>query len=87
LNGGPAAITVGSGDELWFGELFGNRIGRITTDGAIEEFELPNPNSGLRAITADRQGTIWVAEFLGNRIARVRPGEHDEGDEAEPERD
>ena len=32
-NSGPAGITAGPDGALWFAEVVGNKIGRITTDG------------------------------------------------------
>jgi streptogramin lyase len=51
-NSNPNDLTVGPDNNLWFTEYNGNRIGRITVDGQITEFDLPNRNSapfGIRA--------------------------------------
>ena len=46
----PFDSTSGPDGNLWFTENFGNRIGRITTDGEITEFAVPTPNSGPNTI-------------------------------------
>ena len=49
-NSDPTGLTIGPDNNLWFTEYYGNRahgvIGRITLDGNITEFDLPNPGSG-----------------------------------------
>ena len=40
-NSQPAGITVGPDGALWFTEENGHKIGRITTDGAITEYQIP----------------------------------------------
>jgi len=41
----PWEITSGPDGALWFTELLGNKIGRITTEGVITEFPVPTPAS------------------------------------------
>ena len=36
----PLSIVVRDG-ALWFSEAAGNRVGRITVDGAVSEFQIP----------------------------------------------
>lgn len=43
---GPTVITSGPDGALWFTEYRADRIGRITTDGVIDEFGLPTPGFG-----------------------------------------
>jgi len=39
----PFGITVGADGNLWFAELAGQKLGRITTACVITEFPLPSP--------------------------------------------
>ncbi len=51
-----------------------NRIGRLNVkSGAIEEFEIPTPNSGPYGIIADADGNARFCSFGpgSNRIGRV----------------
>ena len=40
-NAYPNAIVAGPDNALWFTELFGDRVGRITQTGAITEYPTP----------------------------------------------
>ena len=71
---GPVGITAGPDGNLWFTEIGGNRIGRITPTGTVTEF-----SSGITAgseplgITAGPDGNLWFTEIGGNRIGRITP--------------
>jgi streptogramin lyase len=69
----PTDLAVGPDGALWFGELFGNKIGRITVDGAITEYPLPTPNSQPGGIIAGPDGNLWITENGTNRIGRMTP--------------
>jgi streptogramin lyase len=64
-------ITAGSDGNLWFTEIFGSRIGRITPDGAITEFPLPfgGPPS---SIAAGPDGNLWFT-LRESTIGRITP--------------
>ena len=71
-------ITVGPDGALWFTEgddATHNRIGRITTDGAITHFNLPGNGFDLcgnaAAIAAGSDGALWFVEERANRIGRL----------------
>jgi hypothetical protein len=59
INSDPGAIAAGPDGALWFTELVANKIGRITTAGAMTEFNVPTP-PGL--ITAGPDGALWFTE-------------------------
>jgi len=74
----PRGITAGPDGNLWFTELDGNKIGRITTGGSITEFPLPSTcgssaGCGPAGITAGPDGNLWFTEFDGGNIARITP--------------
>jgi len=66
----PFAITAGPDGALWFTELSGNRIGRISPGGQIQEMALP---SGARpyTITSGPDGALWFTEAGAGRIGRI----------------
>jgi len=64
-------ITAGPDGALWFTDLDGDAIGRITTSGSITEYALPNPDSGPTGITAGPDGALWFTEAYGSRIGRI----------------
>jgi streptogramin lyase len=70
----PFDIVAGPDGALWFGEILGNRIGRITTTGQITEYDLPNANSDPEGIAQGPDGAIWFAEQAGDRIGRITTG-------------
>src|SRR6266508_1365537 len=76
---GPIEIASGPDGNLWFTELDGNRIGRITTAGLITEFPVPDPPI---AIAAGPDGNLW---FVGN-FDGVRPDDSGWGPHAVPRR-
>ena len=72
-NSGPEGITSGPGGSLWFTEVGGNNIGRVTTQGAFKEFPIPTPGSHPAGIAAGPDGNVWFTEFLTDKIGRVTP--------------
>ena len=73
---GPNAITIGPDGNLWFTEVWGNKIGKISPkDGKITEYNVSsatrNMNSGPIDITAGPDGNLW---FTGsNKIGKISP--------------
>ena len=67
----PGRITSGPDGALWFTERSGNRIGRITTDGAITEYSGLTPGSGPTGIVTGPDGALWFTELTGDRIGRI----------------
>ena len=49
-------IAAGPDGNLWFSDVVGNRIGRISTAGTISEFPVPTANSQPLGITAGPDG-------------------------------
>jgi streptogramin lyase len=70
---GGYSITVGSDGMLWFVEFNSNKIGRITTDGVISEFNIPTTNSGPLSITSGPDGALWFTE-TGSSVCSSRKG-------------
>lgn len=81
-------ITAGPDGNVWFTESRcaycdphapgqlpndGATIGRITPEGAIAEFTLPDYHAGPRGITAGPDGNVWFTEYVGNKIGRISP--------------
>lgn len=69
----PTAIVAGRDGALWFTETGGDRIGRITTDGAVREFAIPTPRSGSAGIAVGPDGAIWFTEAYGAALGRLDP--------------
>jgi virginiamycin B lyase len=71
--GYASGITTGPDNNLWFTNYGGNRIGRITPAGRIDEFVVPTADSLPAGITSGPDGNIWFTEINGNRIGRITP--------------
>ena len=77
-NSYPYGITAGPDGNIWFTESSftepnGSIIGRITPNGTITEFPLPNKfNSNPFPITVGPDGNLWFAE-LPPKIGRMTP--------------
>jgi len=77
--GTPNGIMAGSDGALWFTELVGNKIGRITTAAAFTEFTVPTTvtggpyftSSGPSGIAAGPDSALWFTEVVGNKIGRI----------------
>lgn len=65
-------ITKGNDGALWFVEIIGNKVGRITTSGIITEYEIPTLNSRPHAITAGVGNELWFTEWGSNKIGRIK---------------
>lgn len=64
-------IAPGPDGALWFTENTANKIGRITTAGAITEYPMPSANAGAYAIVTGPDLALWFTEQTGHGIARI----------------
>jgi streptogramin lyase len=72
----PFAITTGPDGNLWFTELIGDKIGRITTSGVITEYIIPTSGvsgSEPHGITAGPRNTnkVWFTETATSMIGEI----------------
>jgi virginiamycin B lyase len=61
---------------MWFVERDANKIGRITTSGAITEFNLPPTTTGdgwVKDLDVDAAGNVWVVWDTGWAVTRFHP--------------
>ena len=79
-NSSPAGLDFDSKGNLWFAEINGNKIGKLTpsevepgTSKGIVEYELPRANSKPQYLMVSRDDTVWFSEIGGNRIGRLNP--------------
>ena len=77
-NSGPGDITAGADGAMWFVELSGNmdgvqadgsRVGRITMDGKVTEFELPEKSPSPINIAVGPDRNVWYTR--GQKVGRV----------------
>lgn len=67
------SITAGPDGNLWFVDWGRRAIGRITLDGAVTVFQLPDPESRPTAIAAGSDGNLWFTDGRASRIGRISP--------------
>lgn len=71
--GAPIAIVAGTDGNLWFTE-FAQRLGRISPQGHITKFTLPDrPCCIPYYLTPGLDGNLWFTELYGNGVDRVTP--------------
>jgi streptogramin lyase len=73
LNGGlePWDLTAGPDGNIWFTDIAGSAIGRLTPDGTVTFFATPTANSQPLGITAGADGNIWFAESAAGQLGKI----------------
>jgi hypothetical protein len=61
---------VGPDGALWFTEISASRIGRMTTSGAVTEFDLPGGSSPYGIVTGSDR-SLWFTESTRDRIGQL----------------
>jgi len=69
----PRALVTGADGNVWFDEFWTSSIGRITPDGTVTSFALPNTAAGPYDIAAGPDGNLWFTEWNGAAIGRITP--------------
>jgi streptogramin lyase len=72
-NSQPVSLVSGPDGALWFTEIAGDKIGRVTAAGAVSEYAIPTANSRPDEIELGPDNNLWFAEVLGNKIGRISP--------------
>jgi streptogramin lyase len=73
-NAGLGGLCLGPDGNLWFTEISGNKIGRLTPGGSFTEFPVPTANSSPFAIATGFDRNLYFVEYAGNKIGRITPG-------------
>ncbi len=66
----PTGIAAGPDGDLWFADLDSNKIGKITTSGAVTEYSLPS-GSSPHGIVAGPDGNLWFTEYGNGKIGKI----------------
>ena len=78
-HGSPSGITTGPDGNLWFTEVTGGQIGRITPDApnTITEFPIPTANSRPFSIVTGpgRQPLVHRGGTGGRGLGRISPND------------
>jgi streptogramin lyase len=72
----PHAIVTGPDGNLWFPDMGGNKVARITPSGALAEYPIPQHpensfGSGIYGIAAGPDGALWFTEGASMSIGRI----------------
>jgi virginiamycin B lyase len=73
-NLGLSDIVAGPDGNLWFAVGGRPRVGRITVEGQITEFTLPDPNASPSSLAVGPDGNLWFASYRSGTVGRVAPG-------------
>jgi streptogramin lyase len=71
--GAPLGLAVGPDGNFWFTEYNIATITRMTPDGVITRFSLPDTLGTPLGITAGPDGNLWFTAGLQGRIGRLTP--------------
>jgi virginiamycin B lyase len=59
---------------MWFTQLTGNSIGRITTAGIVTEFPFTTPGAGPFGMAAGVDGNMWFSLRNTSQVGSVGTG-------------
>jgi virginiamycin B lyase len=68
--GAPDGLIAGPDGNLWFHAASGS-IGRISLDGKITEFDMPQGVGADGGLAIGPDGALWFADLDGNHIGRL----------------
>lgn len=69
----PRAICAGPDGSMWFAEMAANKIGRLTPDGKINEYQVPTNDSKPYGVVVGPDKMLWFTESGGDKIGRLNP--------------
>jgi virginiamycin B lyase len=70
----PRGVVAGPDGNMWFTEILGDRIGKITPSGVVTEYSGGiTPGSQPYDIAAGPDGNVWFTEINGDRIGKITP--------------
>jgi virginiamycin B lyase len=64
-------IVAGPDGALWFTEVGGNALGRITTSGVLTEFPFGGFNTSPDGITVGADDRVWFTQWTANTLGAV----------------
>lgn len=67
----PIYISPGPNGNMWFTELEGSRVGKISSAGEITTFSLPTENARPIVIFPGPDGLMWFTEERGNAYGTI----------------
>ncbi|KWT92182.1 virginiamycin B lyase family protein [Candidatus Magnetominusculus xianensis] len=71
--GAPYAIAKGPDGNTWFVQTNGNKIGKISSAGAITEYTIPSSETFPWGIALGPDGNLWFTESDVAQIGKITP--------------
>ena len=75
-NARPAGMCEAADGTIYFVEMVGNKIAKITGD-QITEFNIPTKFSGAFKIAVDAHNNLWFTQVISNSIGRFDTKSHE----------
>ena len=69
----PYGLAVDSSGNIWFTEISGNKIGKLTPPSTFQEFSVPTANAAPYGLTIDASGNLWFTERDADKIGKLNP--------------
>jgi virginiamycin B lyase len=67
-------LTAGPGGVIWFAERGTGKLGRLSANGSIREYQLPGgPDAIPQGIVVGPDHKVWIADQFANEIVRLDP--------------
>ena len=73
LGSSPAGITVGPDGNIWFTEFSGDKVGKITPQGIVTEYDAPDGRGRAVEHHAGGDGNLWFTENKADQIGKISP--------------
>lgn len=67
-------IAQGSDGNMWFSDVIGNYIGRISTSGGVRQFPIPHTSSNYYGIALGPDSAMWFTEYVQSAVGRITTG-------------
>jgi len=75
LLGSPYQVAVDGSGNVWFTEIDGGKIGRITPQGAIREYAVPGTGpTGPAGMAIGKGGVVWFTEVYADGVGSFSNG-------------
>jgi len=66
----PLGMTMGPDGALWFTDRANAKVGRMTLQGHVREWDLP-ATANIQRIVSGPDGALWFTDLNGNRLWRI----------------
>jgi virginiamycin B lyase len=69
----PLGVAADADGSVWYAGFGRNVLGRVTADGVLHEFAIPDASSGPSSVAVDDVGRIWFTETVSSAVGRFTP--------------